>query len=163
MGGHDGQAADVVLETDASLAPGADRSRSGVIIKVGGILVHWSSTKQSIVAISSCDAEINATVTGVKLAMAIRTMVEGILQDRVVFTLFGDNQAALISIQTEITSWRSRHYGMRATWVRDWIKEEEIEVYHKKGTELTADALTKSSRQDEVGASESKVGFNAVQ
>ena len=32
---------------------------------------------------------------------------------------------------------------MRATWVRDWIKEEDIEVYHKKGTELTADALTK--------------------
>ena len=83
----------------------------------------------------------------------------GILQYRVLFTLFGDNQAALISIQTEITSWRSRHYGMRATQVRDCIKEEDIEVYHKKGTELTADALTKVLDKTKLEQARTRLGL----
>ena len=57
--------------------------------------------------------------------------------------LRGDNYATLHSITNEVTSWRNRHYAIRAAGTRDLIKEEDIEVQHEKGTELVSDALTK--------------------
>ena len=36
---------DVQIAADASFAPGGDRSRSGVVIIVEGVVVHWTSNK----------------------------------------------------------------------------------------------------------------------
>jgi hypothetical protein len=57
--------------------------------------------------------------------------------------MFGDNQAALQTIKTKVTSWRTRHYAMRAAWIRDMVVEEECEVQHVRGSSLVSDALTK--------------------
>ena len=103
----------------------------------------WQSTKQSIVAISSCESEINATMTGLKLGLAVRQLLEDITGLHVTARLYGDNMAAIRSILTQVTSWRTRHYGMRASWIRDMVSEECVELTHRKGTELVSDALTK--------------------
>eukprot|EP00975_Prorocentrum_lima_P006759 1456023-Prorocentrum_lima.AAC.1 len=44
------------ISADASLAPGAERSRTGVVVKVFGVIVHWASVKQSLTRLSSCEA-----------------------------------------------------------------------------------------------------------
>ena len=54
-----------------------------------------------------------------------------------------DNMATIRTITHEVTSWRTRHYGLRAAWIRDIIKEERIRVEHEKGVEICADPLTK--------------------
>ena len=64
------------IVTDASLAPEGDKSRTGVVITLNDVVVHWQSSRQSIVSISSCESEINASMTGLKLGMSIRQMVE---------------------------------------------------------------------------------------
>ena len=65
------------------------------------------------------------------------------LHHRVPIRLRGDNLAALKSIVKEVTSWRSRHYAIRAGWIRDMVMTEDIVVVHEKGTWLVSDALTK--------------------
>ena len=85
--------------TDASYAPGGDRSRSGTVIEVNGCLTHWASNKQSITALSSCEAELNATLTGIKLAIGIKALVEELCNYlQVKLQLRGDNYATLHSI-----------------------------------------------------------------
>ena len=61
LGSHE-KSEDLRLEiaTDASLSPGGDKSRSGVVISLNSIPVHWSSSKQSLTALSSCESEISA-------------------------------------------------------------------------------------------------------
>ena len=70
-------------------------------------------------------------------------MTEEAVGGRVSVKLYGDNMAAIRSIMTQVTSWRTRHYGMRVSWIRDTLRKEEVELTHRKGTELVSDALTK--------------------
>eukprot|EP00975_Prorocentrum_lima_P010582 2246427-Prorocentrum_lima.AAC.1 len=59
----------IAISADASSAPGGERSRAGVVVKVYGVIVHWASAKQTSTALSSCEAELVAAVTGVKLGL----------------------------------------------------------------------------------------------
>ena len=149
------------ITTDASLAPGGDRSRTGVVVSVNGVVLCWQSTRQSIVAISSCESEINASMTGLKLGLAIRELLEEALQDKVPVKLFGDNMAAIKSIMTQVTSWRTRHYAMRASWIRDMISKEEVQLQHRKGTELVSDALTKILDKQRLIMARERLGLRA--
>eukprot|EP00975_Prorocentrum_lima_P044136 9254442-Prorocentrum_lima.AAC.1 len=60
---------DMIDSVDASFAPGGERSITGVVVKVFGVIVHWASVKQSLTALSSCKAGLVAAVTGVKLGL----------------------------------------------------------------------------------------------
>ena len=169
----------VDIATDASFAPGGDRSRSGIAIKVGNHIAHRATNRQTITAISSCEAELNATVVGIKIGVAVRDtldeMVNGPKSDQkeflinhgvqdhdrqpVLIRLRGDNLAALRSIVTEISSWRSRHYANRAGWVRDMVENERIQVVHEKGTWLVSDALTKILDRVKLGEARQRLGM----
>eukprot|EP00974_Lingulodinium_polyedra_P127240 11201431-Lingulodinium_polyedra.AAC.1 len=58
---------DIRISADTSFAPGGDRSRTGVVIKVKDTIVHWCSTRQSLASTSAHEAELNGVVTGTKL------------------------------------------------------------------------------------------------
>ena len=49
--------------------------RGWVVIQVNGIVVHWASHRQSM-TMSSCESEIVAHVTGFKLMIGIRDLIE---------------------------------------------------------------------------------------
>ena len=106
-------------------------------------MLHWHSGKQGLTAMSTCESEIEAAHVGMKIGMAIKALVEEAICGKVKTVLIGDNQAAIRKLQTEITNWRTRHFAIRAGWLRDHPKESGIEIEHRKGTLLVSDALTK--------------------
>eukprot|EP00975_Prorocentrum_lima_P060787 12752826-Prorocentrum_lima.AAC.1 len=59
----------IAIAAYASFAPGGERSRTGVVVKVRGAIVHWASVKQLLATLSSCEAELVASVTGLKLGL----------------------------------------------------------------------------------------------
>ncbi len=121
------------------------------------------SQKQSLVALSSCESELNAAVLGIRVGIGVRNMLEEMLEvdvgdpkmgdpvlcpqeDRrrtIPITLKQGNMACITTTTTEVTSWRSRHYALRAAWVRDVIDKEQVTVKYEKGANIIADALTK--------------------
>ena len=123
------------------------------------MVIHWASSKQSIVSISSCEAELNANVTGVKLGIGIRNVLNELLQEEVPMRLIGGNLEALMSITTEVTSWRSRHYAMRAAWIRDMVRIAKIEVAHERGTTLVSDASTKVLERTKLKEARQRLGL----
>ena len=66
---------DVKIAADASFSPGGDRSRSGVVIIVEGVVVHWASSKQSGNVMGAHEAELNAAVTGTKIGISLVNIV----------------------------------------------------------------------------------------
>ena len=144
---------------DASFAPGGDRSRSGVVISLNGQVVHHASNKQSLTSVSSCEAEINAGVMGLKLGLAIRDVVEEASGEGVKLLLVGDNTAAMRSVMTDVTSWRNRHYAMRAAFARDLIGLEKVDVIHRSGKDLVSDALTKVLERQKLTEARSRLGM----
>eukprot|EP00971_Amphidinium_carterae_P226669 4495757-Amphidinium_carterae.1 len=52
------------IYTDISFAPGGGKSHSGLLLQFGGSTMTWRSHKQSIVALSTGEAELYACVEG---------------------------------------------------------------------------------------------------
>ena len=63
----------------------------------------------------------------------------------------GDNYAAIRTLQSEVTSWRTRHFAIDATWIRDLMKAEDINIIHRPGKELIADGMTKLLHKVQLG------------
>ena len=134
----------MVTLTDASFASGGDRSPSGLCIFIAGRLVHWASTKQQVTAMSSCEAELDAAILGVKQAQGVAEALRELDPETAVVQILNtDSASAIQSMKNVATTWRNRHFAVRASWMRDFVDRRDIKVEYKLGKELEADLLTK--------------------
>ncbi|CAE7231546.1 unnamed protein product [Symbiodinium sp. CCMP2592] len=134
------------LESDASFGSGASRSRSGYLVKWGGNTLMYKSTRQTLTAFSTCEAETAAMADALADMLRLECYVTQ-LGEVSEMLAEGDNAASIASLtkpRFQETLWRTRHFGLRASWIRDVLKESGIALSHKAGSELTADLLTKT-------------------
>ena len=128
--------------SDASFAPEGGKSHSGWIVTAGSAPVMWRSSRQSVVTLSTAEAELASSVEGALALLSIRALFDdvGVRINKGVLKL--DSQAAL-AIQGGSSSWRTRHLRIKSSWVTEKVDEEEFELEHCPGNEHIADALTK--------------------
>ena len=67
------------IVSDASLAPGGARSRSGTALFLGDHLVYWKSQRPSIVAWSATESEIEATAVAIQEGIKLHAVIEELL------------------------------------------------------------------------------------
>ena len=127
---------------DASFGVSGGKSISGVVVMYGGAPVMWDSRRQGITALSTAEAELTALVDGLLVGRSIKALLE-VLGETVSMELYNDNRAALILVTGQGGSWRTRHLRIRAAAISEAIQTGEVEVAHRMGTKLLADALTK--------------------
>ena len=142
------------LESHASFGSGASRSRSGYLLRWGENTLMYKSVRQTLTAFSTCEAETGAMADAIADMLRIESYVTqvGEVSEKLAW---GDNAASVACLtkpRFQETLWRTRHFGLRASWIRDVLKESNLAVSHKPGAELTADLLTKNSSQIEAGA-----------
>lgn len=125
------------------------RSRSGGLILLGGSPIFWSSVIQTLVALSSAEAEINALKDIVKNVLWIR----GILKDTTLIPqvianptiIFEDNSAVLEIVINPEVSKRNRHYDMSYHFIRENVEEFKNVLIRWIGTDSNlADLFTKA-------------------
>ena len=163
-GKHDEQG--MRIETDASFAPDGDRSRTGIVIFWRGNLIFWHSSSQSMATLSTAEAEMGATVPGLKYGLAIHTFIMDIEPDTSEevkkIHLRGDNLATITTLMHQVTSWRTRHYAVKAAWARDIIYAVGIDVKHTPGEFLVADILTKILKGERLKELSSMLGLKSI-
>ena len=133
--------------TDASFSPEGSRSRSGYIITLGEHVLGWGSQRQTVTAWSATEAEIDGMCTGTQELLKYQTTLEDMLGRKLNVRLRGDNSAAIVLTKREgftLGHWRTRIFAGRGAWLRDQVKEHDIEVDHVPGSGLIADMLTKT-------------------
>ena len=96
---------------------------------------------------------------GLKLGMALRALIEETTGNQIETVLIGDNTAALRVLTTEITRWRTRHFAIRAGWIRDHLRASGISVEHRKGALLVSDALTKVLERVKLAEARRRLGM----
>ena len=141
----------ILISTDASFAPGGGKSRTGVVVLLDDMVVHWMTGRQTRTSCSTCEAELLASKTGLQVGLNIRDVVAEATGQKVKVTMEGDNSAAIRTLQSEVTSWRTRHFAIDATWIRDIMKTEDINISHRPGKELIADGMTKLLHRVQLG------------
>jgi hypothetical protein len=133
--------------SDSDFAGDAEdrKSTTGVVYFLGKNLVTWTSQKQKIVALSSCEAEY---VAGAAAAC------QGIWLSRLLGDLMGtkeapvkllmDNMSAIALSKNPVHHDRSKHIDTKYHFLRECIEEGKVEVDHVGTANQLADIFTKS-------------------
>jgi hypothetical protein len=132
--------------TDASFACHCDgTSRTGILMFIAGAAVLGWTTKQSLVTLSSTEAEIVGLSDGTKYVLWSREWFKHAGQDMTQPTvIFQDNQACLTLMAGDgVPRHRTRHLHVRYFFARDRVVKGDIVLEYKCTLDMIADLLTK--------------------
>lgn len=120
------------------------KSLSGYVFTLYGTAVSWKSTLQSVVALSTTQAEYIALAEGVKEALWLKGMIGelGVSQGSV--TVHCDSQSAIHLSKHQVYHERSKHIDVRLHFIRDVVDAQEVLVEKIATEENPADVFTKS-------------------
>ncbi|CAO2836221.1 unnamed protein product [Amaranthus hypochondriacus] len=120
------------------------KSTSGYAFYLGSTAFTWSSKKQSVVALSSCEAEYIAASSAVCEAIWLRNLLQelGHVQEKPT-TIHVDNVSAIKLAKNPVQHGRSKHIDTRFHFLRDQVKEGPISLKYCNTAEQVADIFTK--------------------
>ena len=117
---------------------------SPLILKGGGNLVQWRSSRQDLVAKSTCEAELIAASEALQQGtrtypLSISEMTNACCEIEV----SSDNAAALHMVRNgSETAWRTRHISVKALWLHQ-MSRRGIRFTYQSTADMAADSLTK--------------------
>ena len=109
----------------------------------------WSSKKQPIVTLSSCEAEYVAAASCVTQAIWLRNLLKKVhLQQDESIEIFTDNKSTLALGKNLIFHDRSKHINIKYHFVRDCVDKKLVELKFVKSQDQIADIFTKPLKVD---------------
>jgi hypothetical protein len=139
--------AKLVGYSDADWAGDIDdrKSTSGVLFFFGGCPISWQSTKQKIVALSSCEAEyVAATAAACQGVWLKRLLGELLGHDGGVPELHIDNKSAIALTKNPVFHDRSKHIQIRYHFIRQCVEDGDIDVLFVRTNDQLSDIMTKA-------------------
>lgn len=137
----------VVAYSDADWASEVDqrRSCSGFIIKLANASICWMSKRQSIVALSSTEAEYIA-LSSVTCELKWLKQLADELDKKIAktITIFCDNQSSIKLASSDAYRPRTKHIDIRFHHIRELIEAKTIDIKFVPTDKNAADALTKA-------------------
>ena len=133
--------------SDSYLAgdPDGRKSTSRVVFFLGNNIITWSSQKQKVVALSSCEAEYMAAGTAACQGVWLSRLLGDLIgRAPAKFKLLVDNKSAIALCKNPVHHDRSKHIDTKFHFIRDCIEEGQIDVDHVRTEEQLADILTKA-------------------
>lgn len=132
------------VDSDYAANVDSRKSQSGFVFVLYGAAVSWKSSLQSVVALSTTEAEYMAMTEAVKEAMWLKGIMEefGVEQKSVVIKC--DNQSALHLSKHQVFHERSKHIDVRMHFIRDIISKGDVKVEKVHTDHNAADMLTKA-------------------
>eukprot|EP00253_Pinus_taeda_P008063 PITA_08063 len=140
------ECSDLVGYTDSDWAGSIDgrKSTSGYVFHMGSGAISWASKKQSIVALSTAEAEYVAATAAACQAVWMRRMLRSLGQEKAKATvIFCDNSSAIALPKNSVFHKRTKHIDTRFHYIRELVSNGEIVLEHCRTQEQVADILTK--------------------
>jgi hypothetical protein len=137
----------VVGFTDADYAACKDtrRSRSGMLFLSHGGAVHWASKLQSVVTLSTAEAEYVAGAHAAREAVWVgRVAVDLQLIDVPTVKLNCDNQSSLHMAHNPADTSRTKHIDIRYHFLRQCVQQGAIELKFIPTDDNVSDVFTKA-------------------
>ena len=146
--------------SDASWASEEDKkSTTGFVIRVYGNMVSFKSKKQSLVAVSTAEAEYIALSETAREMMWIRNILRELDITVGSSILYCDNQASLKIAEGQGNYNRTRHVSLKFHHVRDLVHKNLIDLVYVSSDHNLADFLTKSLTLDKIKVAMANLGF----
>lgn len=125
------------------------KSTTGLAFFANDALISWTSQKQSIIAVSSTEAEYVALASGAKEALWLRRFANELGYPQVEpTTIYVDNESAIKLAYNPEHHNRTKHIDVRFHFTRSLVEEKKIEICHVPTDKQAADILTKPLMKD---------------
>jgi hypothetical protein len=137
-------------------------STSAYIVKIGSGAVLWSSCLQSIVALSTTEAEFVAAASAGQEVVWMRTLL-----GELGFPISGpsllllDNQSAIQVGKNPKHHRHMKHLNLRFYWLHDIVVSGQIVLHYVPTADMAADLLTKGLACIKVAAAWPQLGLTA--
>jgi hypothetical protein len=128
-------------------------STNGYVIQFNNCTISWRSKKQNRVALSSCEAEYYALCATMQEVMWLSQFVHELFsydtryqphqQSPLQIMLHVDNQAAIQLSKYDVHHDRTKHIPLRYHFVREEIKNNQVQVKYIPTANQLADIFTK--------------------
>jgi len=119
------------------------KSTTGYCFMICGKIIQWRSCKQSVVALSSCEAEYISLSEAIREGRYIQTLCKFFNLDVERYDMFEDNQSA-IAVASNTESRRGKSIDIRYHSVREAVERGEIQLKYIRSQDNIADILTKA-------------------
>lgn len=134
----------ITTVTDASFANETDRhSQHGHITYMNNNIISWSSKRQSIVALSTAEAEYIGMTEAMKANIHFNGIMKELRLDVTYGKICSDNMAALQLGSHKIHHQRTKHIDIRYHFMREKVLNREIKLDYINTKYNVADCLTK--------------------
>ena len=120
------------------------KSTSGEFFKLGNNPISWRSKKQSIVALSSCEAEYVSLCSATQEVVWLRRLLKsvGFTQNNPT-TMYEDNQGAICLSKKSKDHSRTKHVDVKYHYTREIIEKNIVTLKYCPTGDMIADTLTK--------------------
>jgi hypothetical protein len=138
---------DVCAFADADWAndKGDRRSISGWVAKINGDAVSWSSKKQRVVALSTCEAELYAESAAIQEVLWLRGLMEELgLHVQTGSIVYGDNQSTIAVSENGVKGERTKHVDVKYHFVTETVERGAVKLRWIPTTQQQADIFTKA-------------------
>lgn len=119
------------------------KSLTCYIFTLYGTAITWKSNLQSVVALSTTEAEYIASTEAIKEGMRLKRMMEELGIKQEVLVVYCDNQSDIHLSKHQVFHERSKHIDVKLHFVRDVLTHGEIMLENISTENNPADALTK--------------------
>ena len=124
------------------------KSTSRHVFFMGSSIVNWGSLKQTIVVLSSCEAEYIAATTATCQGIWLNRLISELKGvEEKPMKLLVDNQSAITLSKNHFHHSRTKHIDTRYHFIRQCVDEKRTVVAYIKSEDQLADILTKSLRR----------------
>ena len=131
------------VDSDHASNKDTRKSTTAYVYTWAGNCISWKSQQQSVVALSSTEAEYIAATEAAKEAIWLTGLLNEIQNTSYVPVLHIDSQSALYLCKDPVYHERSKHIDVRLHFIRDLVDTKQIIVKKVKGDYNPADFGTK--------------------
>ncbi|KAK0605571.1 hypothetical protein LWI29_028241 [Acer saccharum] len=135
---------------DSDFAGDLDKRKSttGYVFTIAGGAVSWISKLQTVVALSTTEAEYMAATQACKEAIWIKRLMEELGHKQEKIILFCDSQSALHIARNPAFHSRTKHIGVQYHFVREVVEDGSVDMQKIHTKENLADVMTKPINTD---------------
>jgi len=142
--------------TDSDFAGDLDdrKSTSGYVFSISGAAVSWKSKKQSLVSLSSTEAEYIACSEAIREGIWLRRLYQEIISgqsspsNHTIQLILSDSQGAICLAKSPGFNNRTKHIDVKYHFVQDALAQGLIQLDYLPTRDMPADIITKALPRD---------------
>ena len=148
--------------SDADWAGDQDdrHSTTGNVFMLGGGAISWISKKQSVVALSTAEAEYIALSSATQEVIWLRRLLTDLhLPENGPTKIWEDNQGAIAISKNPVAHGRTKHIDIRHHFVREAVCNKVVDVKYCPTEVMVADIFTKALPRDRFERLRGQIGL----